>query len=68
MSRREIREQIFKMLFRIEFHESEEMSEQMELFLVRFNFYRMGYFIRIYTIHWTFMVSSIYYGFFCLLL
>lgn len=33
MSRREIREQIFKMLFRIEFHESEEMSEQMELFL-----------------------------------
>lgn len=33
MSRREIREQIFKMLFRIEFHESEELPEQMELFL-----------------------------------
>ena len=33
MSRREIREQIFKMLFLIEFHESEEMPEQMELFL-----------------------------------
>lgn len=33
MSRRELREQIFKMLFRIEFHESEELTEQMELFL-----------------------------------
>lgn len=33
MSRRELREQIFKMLFRIEFHESEEMPEQMQLFL-----------------------------------
>lgn len=33
MSRRELREQIFKMLFRIEFHESDEMEEQMGLFL-----------------------------------
>lgn len=33
MSRRELREQIFKMLFRIEFHESDEMEEQMQLFL-----------------------------------
>lgn len=33
VSRRELREQIFKMLFRIEFHESEEMAEQMRLFL-----------------------------------
>ncbi len=33
MSRRELREQIFKMLFRIEFHESEEMEEQMGLFM-----------------------------------
>lgn len=33
MSRRELREQIFKMLFRIEFHESEEMEEQIGLFL-----------------------------------
>lgn len=32
MSRRELREQIFKMLFRIEFHESEEMEEQIGLF------------------------------------
>ena len=28
MSRRELREQIFKMLFRIEFHEGMEMEEQ----------------------------------------
>ena len=33
MSRRELREQIFKMLFRIEFHEGMEMEEQMQLFL-----------------------------------
>jgi len=33
VSRRELREQIFKMLFRIEFHKSEEMPEQMQLFL-----------------------------------
>ena len=33
MSRRELREQIFKMLFRIEFHEGMEMEEQMRLFL-----------------------------------
>ena len=33
MSRRELREQIFKMLFRIEFHEGLEMEEQMQLFL-----------------------------------
>lgn len=33
VSRRELREQIFKMLFRIEFHESEEMAEQLQLFL-----------------------------------
>ena len=32
MSRRELREQIFKMLFRIEFHEGMEMEEQMQLF------------------------------------
>jgi len=33
MKRRELREQIFKLLFRVEFNEQEEMSEQMELFL-----------------------------------
>lgn len=33
MSRRELREQIFKMLFRIEFHEGMEFEEQMQLFL-----------------------------------
>lgn len=32
MSRREIREQLFKLLFRIEFNNSEEMSEQKALF------------------------------------
>lgn len=33
MSRREIREQIFKLLFRAEFYEKEELSEQMQMFL-----------------------------------
>lgn len=33
MSRREIRELIFKMVFRVEFHEQEEMPEQFGLFL-----------------------------------
>lgn len=32
MSRRELREQIFKMLFRIEFHDIEEYKEQLGLF------------------------------------
>lgn len=32
MSRRELREQIFKLLFRIEFNSSEEMPEQEQLF------------------------------------
>ncbi|MBD5542287.1 MAG: transcription antitermination factor NusB [Lachnospiraceae bacterium] len=32
MSRRELREQVFKLLFRIEFNDEEEMPEQMELF------------------------------------
>ncbi|MCI8358707.1 MAG: transcription antitermination factor NusB [Lachnospiraceae bacterium] len=32
MSRRELREQIFKLLFRIEFNSSEEMPEQEKLF------------------------------------
>lgn len=32
MSRRELREHIFKMLFRIEFHEQEEMGEQSEFY------------------------------------
>lgn len=32
MSRRELREQIFKLLFRIEFNKVEEMEEQKELF------------------------------------
>lgn len=32
MGRREIREQIFKILFRIEFNEMEEMPEQLRLF------------------------------------
>lgn len=32
MSRRELREQIFKLLFRIEFNEVEEMPEQLALF------------------------------------
>lgn len=33
MSRREIRERIFKLLFRVEFYKAEEMEEQKELFL-----------------------------------
>lgn len=33
MSRRELREQIFKLLFRIEFNTSEEMPEQLKYFL-----------------------------------
>lgn len=32
MSRRELREQIFKLVFRVEFHSMEEMSEQEQLF------------------------------------
>lgn len=32
MTRREIRENIFKMLFRVEFHEQGEMPEQLRLF------------------------------------
>lgn len=32
MKRRELREQIFQLLFRIEFHEETEMSNQMKLF------------------------------------
>ena len=31
MTRRELREQVFKMLFRVEFHERDEMPEQMAL-------------------------------------
>lgn len=33
MSRREIREQIFKMLFRAEFYEERDLPEQLQLFL-----------------------------------
>lgn len=33
MNRREIRERIFKLLFRVEFYKAEEMEEQKELFL-----------------------------------
>ncbi len=36
MSRRELREQIFKLLFRIEFNSQEEMPEQEELFFEDF--------------------------------
>lgn len=32
MTRREIREQIFQLLFRVEFHDTNEMPEQMQLF------------------------------------
>ena len=32
MSRRELREQIFKFIFRVEFNEREEMPEQEKLF------------------------------------
>lgn len=32
MSRRELREQVFKLLFRVEFNQKEEMPEQMQLF------------------------------------
>jgi len=34
MSRRKLREQIFKLLFRIEFNEIQEMQEQVELFFL----------------------------------
>ncbi len=33
MSRRELREQLFKLLFRVEFNEEEEMPQQEEFFL-----------------------------------
>ncbi len=33
MSRRELREQVFKLLFRIEFNDEEEMPEQMALLI-----------------------------------
>lgn len=33
MSRRELREQIFKMLFRAQFHETKELPEQLALFI-----------------------------------
>ena len=33
MSRREIREQIFKMLFRVEFHDETEYEEQLNMFM-----------------------------------
>lgn len=33
MSRREIREQIFKMLFRVEFHDEEEYQQQLGMFM-----------------------------------
>ncbi len=33
MTRREIREEIFKIIFQIEFHDSEELPEQLEMFL-----------------------------------
>ncbi|MBO5031413.1 MAG: transcription antitermination factor NusB [Lachnospiraceae bacterium] len=36
MSRRELREQIFKFIFRIEFNEKEEMPEQEQLFFESF--------------------------------
>jgi len=32
MTRRELRENVFKMLFRVEFHEENEMPEQLDLF------------------------------------
>lgn len=32
MTRRALREQVFKMLFRVEFHDAEEMKEQAVLF------------------------------------
>lgn len=32
MTRRELRENIFKMLFRVEFHEEDEMNDQLTLF------------------------------------
>lgn len=32
MSRRELREQVFKMLFRAEFYEAEDLSEQLSMF------------------------------------
>lgn len=32
MSRREIRENVFKMLFRVEFHNEEDMKEQLDMF------------------------------------
>lgn len=32
MTRRQLRENVFKMLFRVEFHDAEELNEQLELF------------------------------------
>ena len=38
MSRRELREQIFKLLFRVEFNEKDEMPEQKDLFFEEHEF------------------------------
>lgn len=38
MSRRELREQIFKLLFRVEFNGREEMPEQEQLFFEQFSY------------------------------
>ena len=34
MGRRELREHIFRLLFRVEFHPDEEMDEQIALYMV----------------------------------
>ena len=44
MSRRELREQIFKLLFRIEFNKAEEMEEQKDLFFEDVSF-QMGVYL-----------------------
>ena len=42
MSRREVREQIFKILFGIEFHSTEELDEQIALYMEELWVYRFG--------------------------
>lgn len=37
MGRRELRESVFKLLFRIEFHQEEDMQEQSDLYFDEFN-------------------------------
>ena len=48
MTRSKIRENVFKMLFRVEFHDKSELAEQMELLNDEYNIYLLGTFYKIF--------------------